>query len=72
MIQVKIQEIARSFNITNAYQLQKFTGFPPAMAARLWKGKWKVADLKTLNTLCNLFGCTPNDLLEYTRDKVEE
>lgn len=72
MIQVMIQEVARSYNITNAYQLQKFTGFPPAMAARLWKGKWHVADLKTLNTLCNLFGCTPDNFLQFTPDAMEE
>jgi len=72
MIKVKIREIAENFNIKNAYQLQNFTGFYPSQAAGLWKGEWKQADLKTLNTLCNLFKCTPNDILEFTPDKMEE
>ncbi len=72
MIEIKIQEVAAKFNINNAYQLQNFTGFPPSQAAHLWKGNWKVADLKTLNTLCNLFECTPNDILKFTPDNSDE
>jgi DNA-binding Xre family transcriptional regulator len=72
MIKVKIQEIARKHNVTNAYQLQNATGFYPSKAANLWKGEWKKADLETLNTLCNLFKCMPNDILEFTPDEVEE
>ncbi|HEX8249006.1 MAG TPA: helix-turn-helix transcriptional regulator [Pyrinomonadaceae bacterium] len=71
MITVRIQEIAGKFNIRNAYQLQNFTGFYPTKAANLWKGEWRRADLETLNTLCNLFECTPNDLLEFTPDKED-
>ena len=72
MIKVKIKEIASQYNIKNAYQLQKLTGFSPSKAANCWEGEWKRADLETLNTLCNLFGCMPNDILEFTPDKVEE
>ncbi|HEX8637968.1 MAG TPA: helix-turn-helix transcriptional regulator [Pyrinomonadaceae bacterium] len=72
MITVKLREMAGKYNITNAYQLQKFTGFAPTMAYRLWKEKWTVSDLKTLNTLCNLFKCTPNDLLDFTPDPEEK
>jgi DNA-binding Xre family transcriptional regulator len=72
MIKVKIREIAAKFNITNAYQLQNFTGFYPSKAANLWKGNWQKADLDTLNTLCNLLKCTPNDLLEFTPDEMED
>lgn len=72
MIKVKIREVAERFDVKNAYQLQNFTGFYPSMAASLWKGEWKQADLKTLNTLCNLFKCTPNDLLEFTPDREDQ
>lgn len=72
MIKVKVREIAKEHNITTAYQLQVFTGFYPDKAAYLWKGDMKRADLNTLNTLCNLFKCTPNDILEYTPDAEEE
>ena len=71
MIKVKIREVAEKFNIKKAYQLQKLTGFQPSMAARLWKGEWQSANLETLNTLCNLLGCTPNDILEFTPDEDE-
>ena len=68
MIKVKIQKIAQKFNIKNAYQLQNFTGFAPSKAAYVWRGEWQRADLETLNTLCNVFKCTPNDLLEWQPD----
>lgn len=71
MIKVNIQAIAQKFDITNAYQLQNFTGFFPDKASYVWKGEWKRIDLNTLNTLCNVFKCTPNDILEFTPD-VEE
>ena len=38
------------------------------MAAGIWKGDWTHSYLKTLNTLCNVLKCTPNDLLEFTPD----
>jgi Predicted transcriptional regulator len=41
------------------------------MAYSLWKDEWKTVNLKTLNTLCNLFKCTPNDLLEFKPDPDE-
>lgn len=72
MIKVKIREVAKKFNIENAYQLQKHTGFLPSKAANLWRAEWRLADLETLNTLCNQFKCTPNDILEFTPDEEEE
>jgi DNA-binding Xre family transcriptional regulator len=71
MIEIKLRQIAEKFNVKNGYQLQKFTGLPPSQAANLWKGNWKNSNLKTLNMLCNLFKCTPNDLLEFTPDVDE-
>jgi Cro/C1-type HTH DNA-binding domain len=72
MIKVKVREIAEKFNITTAYQLQVFADFYPDKAAYLWKGDVKRADLSTLNKLCNLFKCTPNDILEFTPDEDDE
>ena len=42
------------------------------MASKLWKEKWDVAYLKTLNTLCNVLKCTPNDILEFHPDEELE
>lgn len=69
MIVVRIREVAKKRGIKNAYQLQKETGFHPSMAANLWKSEWEKSDLRTLNTLCNVLKCTPNDLLEFIPDE---
>jgi DNA-binding Xre family transcriptional regulator len=68
----KASEIAAKHGIKNAYQLQQRTGFPPAMSARLWREQWSAAHLTTLNSLCNLFKCTPNDILKFTPDPDED
>ncbi len=72
MIEIKIQEIAQNAGITNAYQFQKQSGFSVSMAARIFKGKWKRMDIKTLNTICNVLNCAPNDILEFTPDIEEQ
>ena len=72
MIIVRIREVAEKRGIKKAYQLQKLTGFLPSKAADLWKGEWKLAHLETLDTLCNVLKCTPNDILVFTPDEVEE
>jgi DNA-binding Xre family transcriptional regulator len=71
MIVVKIQQVAKSRGIKTSYQLQKLTGWPPGMTSRLWKGDWTHTYIKTLNTLCTVLKCTPNDLLEFTPDPDE-
>jgi DNA-binding Xre family transcriptional regulator len=68
MIRPRLHEIARKNGITNAYQFQKASGFPNSMAYYLWQREWQSVNLKTLNTLCTIFKCTPNDLLEFTPD----
>lgn len=71
MIKSKLREVAGNFGIKNGYQFQKFTGFTVSQSYSLWRDNWKVANLKTLNTLCNLLKCTPNDLLMYEADEEE-
>lgn len=72
MIVVKIQEIAKKRGINNGYQFQRLTGFPPGMAARIYKGQWKRIDLKTLNEVCNHLKCRPEDILEFTPDETDD
>ncbi len=38
----------------------------------LYKDQAKRIDLELLNKLCNLFKCTPCEILEYVPDKEEE
>ncbi len=72
MIRSRLHEIAKEHGVNNAYQFQKLTGFPNSMAYALWQKEWKLVHLKTLDTLCSLFDCTPNDLLEFTPSYEEE
>lgn len=71
MIVVRIKEVAKKKGIKTAYQFQKLSGFAPAMASRIYKGEWKRIDVKTLNAICNILGCAPNDILQFTPDKDE-
>jgi len=68
MIEIKLREVAAKFGIENAYQFQKFTGFPPSQAARLWKENWCHLKNSNLDKICNLFKCTPNDIFKFTPD----
>lgn len=38
------------------------------MAYSLWEDDWQRVHLTTLDTLCHILECTPNDLLEFKRD----
>jgi DNA-binding Xre family transcriptional regulator len=69
MITIKLREVAGKIGIENAYQLQKKTGFHISTAYSLWEESWQKTDLETLNTLCNVLRCTPNDLLEFHPDE---
>jgi DNA-binding Xre family transcriptional regulator len=68
MIRVAIRAVAEQRGITTAYQLQKALGVPPATAAQLWKGEGKRIDLGTLDKLCSVLKCRPNDLLKFEPD----
>ena len=71
MIKVDIQKVAKKAGINTAYQFQKISYFTPGMAARIFKGNWKRIDVATLNTICNVLQCTPNDILKFTPDADE-
>ncbi len=69
MIVVTIRERAQKCGIENAYQLQKAMDVSPTLAARLWRGDFKmigVAD--TLNNLCRVLRCQPDKLFKYVPD----
>jgi len=42
------------------------------MAARIFKGDWQRIDVSTLDTICNVLRCTPNDILSFTPDIEDE
>jgi putative transcriptional regulator len=69
MIEVTIRERAVKNGYTTAYQLQKALNVQPSVAARLYKGKFTKISLDTLDKLCHLFDCQPNQLFKYVRDE---
>lgn len=68
VIKVAVQQVAKRRGIENANQLKDATGFPPNMAARLWKGSVEKIGISTLDRLCDVLKCKPNDLLRYEPD----
>jgi DNA-binding Xre family transcriptional regulator len=67
MITPRIKEVCQKRGITTAYQLQKALPAAPSVAARLWAGEFERVDLTTLDRLCTLLRCKPNDLLAHER-----
>ncbi len=70
VIKIRIREVAESKGITTAYQLQKLTGVQATVAAKWYKNDLKSIGIESLNLLCKKLNCSPNDLLDYTPDKV--
>ncbi len=68
MIKVSIKETALKRGITTAYQLQKATGVQPGMAAKWYRNDMKAIGIETLDLLCRVLECTPNDLLALSDD----
>lgn len=71
MIKSNLRAIPEKNGVTTAYQLQQLTDVSSDTAASLWRDEWKAIYLKTLNTLCNVFKCEPQDFLIYTKDEEE-
>lgn len=69
MIQKRVREVAESRGYTNAYQLRVALGVSPSLATRLWKGEFEKIGMGTLNKLCALLQCQPNQLFVYVTDE---
>jgi DNA-binding Xre family transcriptional regulator len=69
MIIVMIRERAEKCGITTAYQLQKAMDVSPTIAARLWRGDFKMIGVQdTLDGLCRVLRCQPDKLFRYVPD----
>ncbi len=64
-IKIKVAETAQRRGFKSAYALQKALDCSPTMASRLWKGNFKQIGIVTIDSLCELFKCSPNEFLEY-------
>lgn len=71
MITVTIKEQAEKRGITTAYQLQKAAGVQPTVAARWYRNDLKMIGMDSLDRLCAILKCKPNDLLRYEPDSNE-
>jgi DNA-binding Xre family transcriptional regulator len=70
MIEIKIADIAKKKGLPNAYALQRALECSPTMASRLWRGDFKQIGIETIDSLCELFQCSPSDLIVF-RSKDE-
>ncbi|MDT7542794.1 MAG: Cro/C1-type DNA-binding domain [Acidobacteriota bacterium] len=68
MITKHVREVAERRGIKNAHGLQLALEVSPTAAAKLWKGKFEMIGLGTLDKLCRVLRCKPSDLLKYEPD----
>ncbi len=64
-LKIKIAELAGQHGFKNAYALQNALKCSPTMASRLWKGNFAQIGIETIEKLCELFKCSPNDLFGF-------
>ncbi len=69
-IKIKVAETAQRRGFKSAYALQKALDCSPTMASRLWKGNFKQIGIQTIDSLCELFKCSPNEFLEYPLTQI--
>jgi DNA-binding Xre family transcriptional regulator len=65
MITVSIREMAEKRGVTTAYQLQKALDVSPSLAAKWWRNDMKMIGIDTLDRLCTVLKCKPNEILRY-------
>ena len=53
-------------------EVSRKTGLTTSTIANLYNDKVKRLDFDTLEKLCKLFNCQPNDLFEYIPDENQE
>lgn len=68
MIRVTIKQAAKKRGFKNAYQFGQSLGLADMVAARLWKGS-QLPKLKSLDRICNAWGCDLGELISYTPDR---
>ena len=53
-------------------EVSRRTGLTTSTISNLYNDKVKKLDFDTLEKLCKLFNCQPNDLFEYIPDETQE
>lgn len=69
MITVAIREQAEKRGITTAYQLQKLAEVSPSVAQKWYTNAIERIEIDSLNKLCRVLKCKPNDLFRYEAEE---
>ena len=69
MLKVNILRVCDIRSIKKPFSYFKNRGFSPAAATRMAGGRMNSFSLETIEKLCLLLNCTPNDLLEWVPSK---
>ncbi len=69
MLKFNFQRIFKAKGVEKPFSYLLSKGFSRNMATRINNGKLKMMNLKDVEEFCVMFGCTPNDLLEWMPDK---
>lgn len=64
MIKVTIRQAAKTRGLKNAYQFGQSIGVSRMVAARIWKND-QPPKLKTLDRICNAWGCGLEELIVF-------
>ena len=65
MLHYNFERILKAKAIERPYTYLIKNGFPDRIATRVNQNNVKRVDLSTIERLCLLFKCTPNDLMEW-------
>lgn len=71
MIKVMIRQAAIKKGFKNAYQFGQSIGVSRMVAARIWKNE-QPPKLKTLDRICEAWGCDLGDLIAYFPKRHQE
>ena len=71
MIRLRVWDLLEQHGKTR-YWLFKQMGMSWQNVNKMVNNKTKSISYSTIETLCQLFQCTPNDLFEITEDEIEE
>lgn len=67
MIKVTIRKAAEKRKLKNPYQLAKSVGISKMVAGRIWENEQE-PQLKTLDKICEAWGCDLSELVQYVRN----
>ena len=65
MLQINLQRVCKVRGIDKPMQYMQSRGISLSTATRALKGEYENFSMLTIERLCLIFHCTPNDLLEW-------